>query len=79
MDRRTFLAAAAVLTGKSPKTTLAADGGKPVRPTPLRASFSGPACYDDKELFELKDVLQKRAAVPLVWIGQTAPNEGAHV
>ena len=54
MDRRTFLAAAAVLTGKSPKPTSAADGGKPVRPTPLRASFSGPACYDDKELFELK-------------------------
>ena len=39
MDRRTFLAAAAVLTGKSPKTTLAADGGKPVRAhaTPCRA------------------------------------------
>ena len=67
MDRRTFLAAAAVLTGKSPKPTSAADGGKPVRPTPLRASFSGPACYDEKELFELKDVLQKRA--PFRWYG----------
>src|SRR5262245_40372534 len=68
MYRRTFLAAAAALTGKSTKTdALAADGGKPVRPTPLRASFSGPEYYDDKELFELKDVLERRA--PFRWYG----------
>jgi 8-amino-3,8-dideoxy-alpha-D-manno-octulosonate transaminase len=68
MDRRTFLAAATVLTGKSPSTpALAVDGGKPVRTQPLRASYYGPEYYDDKELFELKDVLEKR--LPFRWYG----------
>ena len=68
MDRRTFLAAAAVLTGRSNTTpALAADGGKPVRSQPLRASYYGPEYYDDKELFELKDVLEKR--LPFRWYG----------
>ena len=41
MDRRTFLAAAAVLTGKSPKPTSAADGGKPVRTNATSRQFFG--------------------------------------
>jgi len=68
MDRRSFLAAATALAGSSPTTTtLAADGGKPVRARPLRASFSGPEYYDDKELFQLRDVLEKR--LPFRWYG----------
>jgi len=68
MDRRSFLAAAAALTGSSARnTTLAADGGKAVRAQPLRPSFYGPEYYDDKELFQLRDVLEKR--LPFRWYG----------
>ena len=68
MDRRSFLATAAALAGRNPKTpTLAADGGKPVRTQPLRASYFGPEYYDDKELVELRDVLEKR--LPFRWYG----------
>jgi len=68
MHRRSFLAVAAALSGKSPSTpALAADGGKPVRAQPLRASYYGPQYYDDKELFELRDVLEKRQ--PFRWYG----------
>jgi len=68
MDRRAFLAAMSSLAGSTPLTTaLAVDGGKPVRARPLRASYYGPACYDDKELFQLKDVLEKR--LPFRWYG----------
>ena len=68
MDRRSFLATAAALTGSSPSTpSPAADGGKPVRTQPLRASFYGPEYYDDKEHFELRDVLEKR--LPFRWYG----------
>jgi 8-amino-3,8-dideoxy-alpha-D-manno-octulosonate transaminase len=68
MDRRSFLAATAALTSSSRSTpALAADGGMPVRTQPLRASYFGPAYYDDKELFELKDVLEKRS--PFRWYG----------
>jgi 8-amino-3,8-dideoxy-alpha-D-manno-octulosonate transaminase len=68
MDRRSFLATAAALTGSSPaRPAPASDGGKPVRTQPLRASYYGPECYDDKELFELRDVLEKR--LPFRWYG----------
>jgi 8-amino-3,8-dideoxy-alpha-D-manno-octulosonate transaminase len=68
MDRRSFLATAAALTGSSPsRPAPASDGGKPVRTQPLRASFYGPEYYDDKELFELRDVLEKR--LPFRWYG----------
>ena len=68
MDRRSFLAAMTALAGSIPSTTaLAADGGKPVRARPLRASYYGPECYDDKELFQLSDVLEKR--LPFRWYG----------
>jgi len=68
VDRRTFLAAAAALAGSSSSPpTLAADGGKPVRVKPLRATFYGPEYYDDLELAQLRDVLAKRQ--PFRWYG----------
>jgi 8-amino-3,8-dideoxy-alpha-D-manno-octulosonate transaminase len=68
MNRRSFLSAATVLSGSSASTTaLAAVGGKPVRAVPLRASYFGPEYYDDKELFQLSDVLKKRS--PFRWYG----------
>jgi 8-amino-3,8-dideoxy-alpha-D-manno-octulosonate transaminase len=68
MDRRTFLAAAAALTGSTPSSrALAADGGKPVRAKPLHATYSGPESYDDKELAQLREVLEKRQ--PFRWYG----------
>src|SRR5262245_17714658 len=48
MDRRTFLAGATAATGiLSGSPALAADGGKPVRETPLRAGYFGTQYYDD--------------------------------
>jgi 8-amino-3,8-dideoxy-alpha-D-manno-octulosonate transaminase len=68
MDRRSFLAAAAALAGSNAATSrLAADGGKPVRATPLHATYSGPEYYDDKELSQLRDVLEARQ--PFRWYG----------
>jgi 8-amino-3,8-dideoxy-alpha-D-manno-octulosonate transaminase len=68
MNRRSFVSAALALAQSSPATNaLAADGGQPVRARPLRASFSGPECYDEKELFQLSDVLEKRQ--PFRWYG----------
>jgi 8-amino-3,8-dideoxy-alpha-D-manno-octulosonate transaminase len=68
MDRRSFLGIAAALGGSSStKAALAADGGTPVRARPLRASYYGPEYYDDKELFQLRDVLEKR--LPFRWYG----------
>ena len=80
MDRRTFLAGAAALAGSTRSTpTLAADGGKPVRVKPLRATYYGPEYYDDKELAQLRDVLEKAPAVPLVRARQAVADEGAHL
>src|SRR5436309_3571312 len=68
MNRRTFLAAAAALAGSTRSTpSLAVDGGKPVRVKPLRATYTGPESYDDKELAQLRDVLEKRQ--PFRWYG----------
>ena len=68
MRRRSFLAAAAAIAGSTtPTPTPAAEGGKPVRDTPLRSTYSGPEYYDDKELAELRDVLEKRP--PFRWYG----------
>jgi 8-amino-3,8-dideoxy-alpha-D-manno-octulosonate transaminase len=69
MDRRTFLAVAAAATGANPSTTmLAAEGGKPVRDKPLSAEgYTGPEFYDDAELSQLRDVLEKRQ--PFRWYG----------
>jgi 8-amino-3,8-dideoxy-alpha-D-manno-octulosonate transaminase len=48
-------------------SVLAADGGKPVRAKPLRATYSGPEYYDENELAQLGDVLLKRQ--PFRWYG----------
>jgi 8-amino-3,8-dideoxy-alpha-D-manno-octulosonate transaminase len=62
------LAAAAGLAGSSSSTAaIAADGGKPVREKPLRATYYGPEYYDDRELAQLRDVLAARQ--PFRWYG----------
>jgi len=68
MDRRTFLTGAAVAAGALTEShSLAVDGGKPVRETPLRAGFYGTQYYDDKERHQLTDVLDARQ--PFRWYG----------
>ena len=71
MNRRIFLAAgAAAATGRA-ATTLALDGGKPVREQRLKAGYWGSEFYDDKERAELLDVLETRS--PFRWYGPGAP------
>jgi hypothetical protein len=66
MKRRSFLSTVASLAGatgsSSTNSSLAADGGKPIRRTPLRSTYYGPEYYDEKELAELRDVLYRRAS-----------------
>ena len=69
MNRRSFLAATAAAAG-STTPAAAADGKTPVRDTPLRSTYSGPEFYDEKELAELRDVLEKRQ--PFRWYGPGA-------
>jgi 8-amino-3,8-dideoxy-alpha-D-manno-octulosonate transaminase len=69
MNRRSFLAAAAAAAG-STSPAPAAEGRTPVRDTPLRSTYSGPEFYDEKELAELRDVLEKRQ--PFRWYGPGA-------
>jgi len=63
VSRRTLLAAGVVVSS----TTLAADGGKPVREKPLKADYWGTQYYDGKEREELKEVLETRR--PFRWYG----------
>src|SRR5690242_857387 len=58
MDRREFLAAAAVAASASASPQLAVDGGAPVRTKPLTGPNWGPQYYDDKEQTQLTEVLQ---------------------
>jgi 8-amino-3,8-dideoxy-alpha-D-manno-octulosonate transaminase len=68
VHRRTFLTAAAAWAGATSSTpVLAADGGKPVRSKPLRSTYYGPEFYDDQELAQLRDVIEKRQ--PFRWYG----------
>jgi 8-amino-3,8-dideoxy-alpha-D-manno-octulosonate transaminase len=68
MNRRMFLTAAAALAGTTSSTSsLAAEGGKPVRSKPLRSTYYGPEYYDEKELAELREVLGRRQ--PFRWYG----------
>ena len=61
MDRREFVASmAAAVVGAQAAPALAADGGKPVRETPLGSSNWGTEYYDDKERQQLVDVLEAR-------------------
>lgn len=68
MNRRTFLAAGAAAAGATGGAEqLAAQGGKPVRATPLRARYFGPLFYDDKERAELNEVIE--TGRPFRWYG----------
>lgn len=62
MDRRQFVAAGITATPgaahAAPK--LAAEGGTPVRSTPLRLGYWGPSYYDAKETSELVNVVELR-------------------
>jgi dTDP-4-amino-4,6-dideoxygalactose transaminase len=70
MDRRAFLAATAALASTTSSAAPEAGGGTPVRTTPLRPTYSGPESYDEKELAELRDVIEKRQ--PFRWYGPGA-------
>jgi 8-amino-3,8-dideoxy-alpha-D-manno-octulosonate transaminase len=74
MNRRKFVRAAvagAALTQTAQNSafaaTPAAEGGTPVRATPLRAGYWGSEQYDDKERAELLEVFETRR--PFRWYG----------
>ncbi len=68
LNRRTFLAATAAAAGSSQAaSTLARDGGKPVRNKRLRAGYWGTQYYDSAEKGELMDVVASRS--PFRWYG----------
>lgn len=72
MNRRELLAGAALVpAGASAASTLAVNGGKPIREKPLKANYWGPEFYDEKERAELLDVLETRS--PFRWYGPGAP------
>ncbi len=69
MERRKFVgavAAAAGTMGSAPK--LAAQGGSPVRATPLKPDYWGPQYYDEQERQQLNDVLE--TGRPFRWYGR---------
>ena len=67
MDRRSFLAAAAALTGRSPSTpALAADGGKPVRSPTASCELLRPGVLRRQRALRAEGRPGKAAAVPLV-------------
>jgi 8-amino-3,8-dideoxy-alpha-D-manno-octulosonate transaminase len=65
MDRRTFVAATAAAATST--TDLAAQGGRPVRATPLQARYFGPLYYGAEERAELTEVLE--TGRPFRWYG----------
>jgi 8-amino-3,8-dideoxy-alpha-D-manno-octulosonate transaminase len=68
MNRRTFLAGAAVAAGAAANTSkLAVEGGSPVREKPLHADFFGTQYYGEEETRELNDVVRTRR--PFRWYG----------
>jgi 8-amino-3,8-dideoxy-alpha-D-manno-octulosonate transaminase len=67
-NRRTFLAAAAAAAGTSrAASTLALNGGKPVREQRLRAGFWGTQYYDSAEKGQLMEVVESGS--PFRWYG----------
>jgi dTDP-4-amino-4,6-dideoxygalactose transaminase len=71
MNRRELLAVAATVAVRAEAaSTLAVNGGKPVREKPLRAGYWGPEFYDDKERAELLEVIETRS--PFRWYGPAA-------
>lgn len=77
MDRRTFLAAGAVVAAANaaPAEKLAIDGGAPVRKQPLASRNWGPQYYDDQERGHLGDVLESRN--PFRWNNPPAKSKVA--
>lgn len=71
LNRRQLIGAAAFAAGAQAAPTLAVNGGKPVRTTPLKGTYWGPEFYDEKERTELLDVLETRS--PFRWYGPGAP------
>ncbi len=68
MDRRQFVAGMAAAAGVARgASTLAIDGGAPVRTTPLHGGNWGPAYFDAKEISELTNVVETR--LPFRWGG----------
>lgn len=67
MNRRKFVGSLAMAGAAGASPALAADGGKPVRETPLRASYWGTQYYDDQEKEQLLDVLE--TGRPFRWYG----------
>jgi 8-amino-3,8-dideoxy-alpha-D-manno-octulosonate transaminase len=69
MDRRKFVGAVAAAAGTAGTTAkLAAQGGTPVRSTPLKADYWGPQYYDQQERQQLNDVLE--TGRPFRWYGR---------
>jgi 8-amino-3,8-dideoxy-alpha-D-manno-octulosonate transaminase len=66
MKRRNFLAATLAAAG-AVEASATADEGRPVRDTPLRATYFGTEYYGDEERRELVDVLESRQ--PFRWYG----------
>ena len=67
MNRRTFVAAAAGASANGAPQP-AAQGGTPVRATPLRARYFGPQYYDEKERAAVDSRCSKRGR-PFRWYG----------
>lgn len=68
MDRRQFVASVAVGAGvANAASSLAIDGGAPVRKTPLHGGNWGTSFYDDKEKFQVVNVVETRR--PFRWGG----------
>jgi 8-amino-3,8-dideoxy-alpha-D-manno-octulosonate transaminase len=67
MNRRQFLATSATAASAAATPRGSAEGGSPVRATPLRANYWGTQYYDDKERAELIDVLETQQ--PFRWYG----------
>lgn len=69
MNRRKFVGAIAAMAGAAGSAEpLAAQGGTPVRATPLKADYWGPQYYDEKERQQLNEVLE--TGRPFRWYGR---------
>jgi len=69
MNRRNFVGAiAAAAGGSAAAPALAAQGGNPVRDTPLKGDYWGPQFYDEQERQQLNDVLE--TGRPFRWYGR---------
>lgn len=69
MNRRNFIAAAAVAATSGAELGTAADG--PIRSQPLHASYWGTQYYDDHERNQLEEVLNTQS--PFRWYGKVQP------